>query len=136
LDDALWTAIVAFTREELGRPWFDKVQPLTLSTRVLDDLRIDGDDAIEFIDRLFAKFNVKGDFPYARYFDGEGTAGLSLLLIPFLVGTLFRFVFRLKHAPDPDEHPLTLGMLYEACRVGRWSTEAIEVSERSPGRDA
>lgn len=129
MDDALWTAIVSFTREELGRPWLGTEKPLTPSTRVFDDLRLDGDDAIEFIDRLFTKFNVVGDFPYARYFGGEGSAGAALLLLPWLVVSLFRFVFRSKPVPEPDNHPLTLGMLYEACRAGHWDTDTREAPE-------
>ncbi|WP_321796753.1 DUF1493 family protein [Caballeronia sp. J97] len=131
MDDALWTAIVGFTREEIGRPWLGKEPSLTPSTHVFEDLRIDGDDAIEFVDRFFEKFNVKGDFPYARYFGGEGTAGPALLFIPFLVFAPFRALFRLERASNanPEYRSLTLGMLYEAARIGHWDAKAIEAAQ-------
>lgn len=131
MDDALWTELVSFTREEIGRPWFGKEQQLTPATRLFDDLRIDGVDAIEFVDRLFEKFDIKGDFPYARYVGPENATNF-IFTVPFLSGMLFRTLFGRKPAPDlnPEYHPLTLGMLYEAARAGWWDTEAIEASQR------
>ncbi|WP_322092834.1 DUF1493 family protein [Paraburkholderia bannensis] len=130
MDDALWKALTDYTREEIGRPLFGKELTLEPTTEVIDDLRIDGDDAVEFIDKLFLKFDVKGDFPYARYFSGEGTALVPLMLVPALVGALFRAVTKRPRTPDPDDHPLTLGMLHEAMRKGRWDTDEVERSQQ------
>lgn len=54
-------------------------------------------------------------FPYDRYFGPEGQELLSALL------ALFSRRFR-----KPPRVPLTLGMLEEAMRLGRWEAEAIE----------
>jgi hypothetical protein len=133
-NDSQWDALVAFTREEIGLPWFGKEPALTRSTRVLDDLGIDGDDAFEFMENFFDRFEVANaeDFPMPRYFYDEGNAIAVLLAVPILVIMLVRFVFRLPPVkPNPDEPALTLGMLHEAIRVGRWDTEAIERSQES-----
>jgi hypothetical protein len=124
--DAQWDALVAFTCKEI--PWAGRREPLTPTTRILDDLRIDGDDALEFMEHFFETFDVTNakSFPMQRYFGGEGTAGAALLLFPALLGLLVRFALRRPKSPDPDEHSLTLGMLLQAIRDGRWDTEAVE----------
>ncbi|BCF89536.1 DUF1493 family protein [Paraburkholderia sp. PGU16] len=126
MDDPLWKELTAFTREEVGGTrLFGKEPTLTPSTRILDDLRIDGVDAIEFVDKLFEKFAVEGDFPYARYIGPESPANI-LCAIPALICGLFNR----NRPPHPDEHPLTLGMLYEAMRAGRWDTKEVEANQR------
>jgi hypothetical protein len=126
--DRQWEALIAFTRREI--PWAGKREPLAASTRILHDLRIDGDDAVEFMEKFFATFNVANveNFPVHRYFGPEGTAAVPLGIIPALVASLCRYVFRRPSATHTDDHPLTLGMLLEAMRVGRWNTEDIERS--------
>jgi len=130
-NDRRWEALVAFAREEI--PWAGKPGPLAASTRVLHDLRIDGDDAVEFIEKFFDTFNVANveNFPVHRYFGPEGTAAVPLLVIPALVSAVCRSVLGRRPAPDADSHPLTLGMLLEAMRAGRWDTEVIERSQSS-----
>lgn len=128
-NDRQWDALIAFTREEI--PWAGKREPLVASTRILHDLRIDGDDAVEFMEKFFDTFNVANveNFPVHRYFGPEGTAAVPLLVVPALIAALCRLVHGRPAPGDTDEHPLTLGMLLEAMRAGRWDTDAIERSQ-------
>ncbi|NIF76950.1 DUF1493 family protein [Paraburkholderia sp. Cy-641] len=132
-NDPQWEALVAFTREEI--PWAGKTEPLTPSTSISDDLRIDGDDAFEFIDQFFERFDVAGgeNFPVLRYFGPEGNTLFALLIVPVLVVAFVRFVLRLKPVNLlPRKPTLTLGMLLDAIRVGRWDTKAIERAHKPP----
>jgi hypothetical protein len=65
------------------------------------------------------EFNIEAPqgFPYDRYFGPE-----SLDVIRSILG-IFSKRFR-----DPELVPLTLGMLAEAMRLGRWNTEEIEAT--------
>jgi hypothetical protein len=86
-----------------------------------EDLRITGLDAVEFIDKWAETFGVEAQgFPYDRYFGPD-----SLDVIRSILG-VFSKRFR-----DPELVPLTLGMLAEAMRRGRWDTAAIEASVRA-----
>ncbi|MBN3806270.1 DUF1493 family protein [Paraburkholderia sp. Ac-20336] len=128
-NDPQWDALLAFTREEVGAPWWGKAITLTLSTSINDDLGIDRDDAVEFMQKFFDRFNVAGmeNFPLHRYFGPEGNALLALLLVPMLVVAFVSFVLRRKPGNLlPRKPTLTLGMLLDAIRVGRWDTKAIE----------
>ncbi|MCC8394729.1 DUF1493 family protein [Paraburkholderia sp. MMS20-SJTR3] len=132
MDDSLWNELRDFTREEIGRPLFGKDPELTPSTRVNYDLGIDGDDAIEFIEKLFDRFNVANveTFPVNRYFSGEGIDSLALLrAIPALF-RLMRTGTRLQ-----TKRSLSLGMLLDAMRAHRWDTEAIERRHAMESRD-
>jgi hypothetical protein len=123
LDDPLWNQLRDFTRDEIGRPRFGKEPELTPSTRVNYDLGIDGDDAIEFIEKLFARFNVANleNFPLNRYFSGEGMNGLALFdAIPAFFH-LIRTGRRLE-----TKHSLSLGMLLDAIRAGRCDSHPVE----------
>lgn len=118
MDDATWTALEAFAREELGKPLFGKPLLLTPASRLEQDLGLTGVDAVEFIDRWAAAFNVAAQgFPYNRYFGGD-----SLDLGRTLLGLLSK-----KHR-SPELRPLTLGMLANAMRRGRWDTAEIEAA--------
>jgi hypothetical protein len=57
------------------------------------------------------------DFPFRRYFGPEGQALLSSFLGLFS-----------KRSRQPARVPLTLGMLAEAMRRGRWNTADIEAA--------
>lgn len=127
MDDPLWKALTDFTREEVGRPLFGKEPTLVPSTRVNYDLGIDGDDATEFLEKLFDTFNIASveSFPLNRYFSGEGIDPPALLgAIP----ALFQLIRTGKRFESKQS--LTLGMLLEAARAGRWDSEAIEASQR------
>ncbi|KVW21052.1 MULTISPECIES: DUF1493 family protein [Burkholderia cepacia complex] len=114
--DATWDQLEAFAREELGKPIFGGPLKLTPDSRIEEDLRLTGLDAVEFIDKWAETFGVEAQgFPYNRYFGPE-----SLDVIKSVLG-----LFSKKHR-DPELVPLTLGMLAEAMRRGRWNTAEIE----------
>lgn len=114
--DDIWDRLEAFTREELGRPLFGGRLNIQPSSRLEHDLGLTGLDAVEFIDKWAKTFNVDAvGFPYRRYFSPEGQELLSSFL------GLFSKRFR-----PPPLVPLTMAMLEEAIRRGRWDTAAIE----------
>lgn len=121
MKDATWERMEEFAREELGRPLFGGRLSLQPTSRLEEDLGLTGLDAVEFIDMWAKTFNVQAqEFPYRRYFSPEGQQLLSSLL------GLFSKRFRW-----PALVPLTLGMLAEAARRGRWDTAEIEASATS-----
>ncbi|KWN97249.1 MULTISPECIES: DUF1493 family protein [Burkholderiaceae] len=114
--DATWDQLETFAREELGKPIFGGPLKLTPDSRIEEDLRLTGLDAVEFIDKWAETFGIEAQgFPYNRYFGPE-----SLDVIKSVLG-----LFSKKHR-DPELVPLTLGMLAEAMRRGRWNTAEIE----------
>jgi acyl carrier protein len=119
MDDAVWNKLEAFAREQLGRPLLGGRLKLAPDSRLEEDLRLTGLDAVEFIDKWAEEFNIEAPqgFPYDRYFGPE-----SLDVIRSILG-IFSKRFR-----DPELVPLTLGMLAEAMRLGRWNTEEIEAT--------
>ncbi|TGN97009.1 MULTISPECIES: DUF1493 family protein [unclassified Burkholderia] len=113
---ARWEKLAAFAREELGRPLFGGQLRIEPSSRLEEDLRVTGIDAIEFIDKWAETFGVNAaEFPYDRYFGPEGQEMV----------TTFLALFSERYRKRPRV-PLTLGMLEEAMRIGRWDTDAIE----------
>ncbi|MCR1767872.1 DUF1493 family protein [Burkholderia glumae] len=120
--DDIWQRLEEFTREELGRPLLGGSLNIKPESRLEQDLGLTGLDAVEFIDEWAERFNVDAkDFPYRRYFGPEGQELLSSI-----IGLFSRARRR------PERVPLTMGMLAEATRRGRWSTEEIEAAA---GRD-
>ncbi|MGN6087366.1 DUF1493 family protein [Trinickia sp.] len=116
MKDETWDRLEAFARKELGRPLFGGQLNIQPASRLEDDLGLTGLDAVEFIDKWADTFHVQaGEFPYRRYFSPEGQQLLSSFL------GLFSKRFR-----RPTLVPLTLGMLAEAMRRGRWDTAEAE----------
>ncbi|KVC61831.1 acyl carrier protein [Burkholderia ubonensis] len=116
MTDAIWDQLEAFAREELGKPIFGGPLKLTPDSRLEEDLHLTGLDAVEFVDKWAEKFGVEAQgFPYSRYFGPDGLDVIKLVL----------GLFSKKHR-DADLVPLTLGMLAEAMRRGRWDTTDIE----------
>ncbi|PTB20451.1 acyl carrier protein [Trinickia symbiotica] len=116
MTDSTWNQLEAFARKELGRPLFGGQLKLTPDSRLEEDLRLTGVDAVEFIDKWAETFGIEAQgFPYNRYFGPD-----SLDVIKSVLG-LFSKRFR-----DPPLVSLTLGMLAEAMRRGRWNTTEIE----------
>jgi hypothetical protein len=119
----IWHALDAFAREELGRPIFGKLQ-LSPDMRLEEDLGLTGVDAIAFIDKWVETFAISAEcFPYARYFGPE-----SFDLTRTMLGV---FSSRFRQAPQAT---LTLGMLAEAMRLGRWDTDTLEAAEHKSKR--
>lgn len=121
MNDATWERLEAFAREELGRPMFGGRLNLQPTSRLEEDLGLTGLDAVEFIDKWAETFNVQAqNFPYRRYFGPEGQQLLSSFLGLFM-----------KRFRPPTLLPLTLGMLAEAMRRGKWDTSEIEATAPS-----
>ncbi|AFQ47553.1 DUF1493 family protein [Burkholderia cepacia] len=98
---ARWETLAAFAREELGRPLFGGQLRIEPSSRLEEDLRVTGIDAIEFIDKWAETFGVNAaEFPYDRYFGPEGQE----------MATTFLALFSERDRKRPRV-PLTLGML-------------------------
>lgn len=75
------------------------------------DLQITGDDAVEFIDDIFIKFNIKCDrFDYGRYFDPEG---FGLINFSKVIGMITR-----KSKQPAIKQRLTLGDIEKAIDAG------------------
>lgn len=116
MKDETWQQLEAFARVELRRPLFGGQLNLQPSSRLEQDLGLTGHDATEFIDTWAQRFKVDVQgFSSGRYFGPEGFDVLSPLL------GLFSKRFR-----RPALVPLTLGMLAEAMRRGRWDAAGIE----------
>lgn len=114
--DTTWERLEAFAREQLGRPILGGPLKLGRDSRMEEDLRVTGIDAIEFIDKWAETFSVDVEsFPYKRYFGPD-----TLDVVRSVLG-LFSSRYR-----DPPLVPLTLGMLEEAMRLGRWDADVIE----------
>lgn len=106
-----------FIRKEAGIFPSKKINP---STTIEDDLGITGDDAVDFMEKFFDRFNVDYQgFDFQRYFNGEGFSPLKLLLLPLPS-------FRRKFQKEVAKVPLTLGMLAKAVELKRWDAEKIE----------
>lgn len=117
-DVPTWDQLEAFAREALGRPLFGGALTLTPDSQLEEDLRLTGVDAVEFIDGWAETFGVAAQgFPYNRYFDPDSWD---------VVGSVLG-VFSKRHRAPPRV-PLTLGMLAEAMRRGRWDTAEIEAA--------
>jgi hypothetical protein len=124
MTDDTWTRLETFARAELGRPLFGGRLELKPETRLEQDLGLTGTDAVEFIDNWAQTFKIEVEsFPYSRYFGPEGQELLSSLLGLFSKG-----------ARRPPRISLTLGMLANAMRAGRWHTETVETAARNEAR--
>lgn len=122
MKDDTWERLEAFARVELGRPILGGRLNLQPTSRLEEDLGLTGLDAVEFIDKWAETFSVPAQgFPYRRYFRPEGQELLSSFL------GLFSKRFR-----QPCRVPLTLGMLADAMRRGRWDTGEIEATAETP----
>lgn len=118
MQDNTWERLEAFAREELGRPLFGGALTLSPESRLEQDLGLTGLDAVEFIEKWATTFNVETrDFPHHRYFGPEGQELLSSVIGLFS-----------KRLRKPERLPLTLGMLAEATRLGKWDTDAVEAA--------
>ena len=87
-----------------------KTDSLTEHTRIVEDLKLDGDDGIEFIDSFHNEYPFESSgFNYANYF---GSEGLSLGILNWIRGR-----------KTPQRRPLTIGMLIDAAVNGKWTSQ-------------
>ena len=66
--------------------------PLSADTGLLDDLGMDGDDAVEFMEAFSKEFDVDmSEFEFNRHFGPEGFSPLALFYFLYcLLGRIFR----------------------------------------------
>ncbi|MFT8368561.1 MAG: DUF1493 family protein [Acetobacter papayae] len=103
----------------------EEIQP---STRIAEDLGIDGIDTLYFMDSYFETFPIDvGDFDLRRYSSDETQV---LLIIPMILFALFRFlIWQLlmgKPAIKLTTEPVTLAMLQQAIDDGVWNCARLE----------
>ena len=101
---------------------------IQLSTRIVEDLGVDGIDAHYFMEAYAETFSIKGgDFDPRRYFNDETEV---LLIIPTILFVFFRFlIWQLllgKPVPKLTTVPVTLAMLQQAIDDGVWNCARIE----------
>jgi Protein of unknown function (DUF1493) len=86
---------------------------LTSQTRLVEDLKLIGDDADEFMGDWAEEFSIEaGDFLLDSYFPAEGLNLIGAVLAPFRKKT--------------QAVTLTIGMLEKAVDLGVWDTKKIE----------
>lgn len=86
---------------------------LTRETQLERDLSLTGDDAVEFMESFFSKFNIEfSNFEFSKYFDDEG------LLINI---NWFKQLIWGTPLPKRSKHKLTLGDLEKAIIDKKWN---------------
>ena len=104
------------SKSKLEYIWLDGHQPtqeLRSKTKIENDLRITGDDATDFIEKVVDFFKVDyKKFEIGNYFGGEGFDPLGLSVI---IRKLLK-----KPAQKRSEHDLTLGDLEKWVERGYW----------------
>lgn len=95
-------------------------QVLTQETRLYEDLKIDGDDAVDFFIAFEKEFNVDvSNFQLSKYFNGEG-------FDPVGFGKIFRLIIGKKEiSPSDKKISINLGHLERAIKAGRLDEEII-----------
>jgi acyl carrier protein len=95
-------------------------QILTRETRLHDDLKIDGDDAVDFFIAFEKEFNVDiSNFKLREYFNGEG-------FDPIGISKLFRLIFGRKDSPVSGiKTSINHGHLIKAIKAGKLDEEII-----------
>ena len=86
--------------------------PLSADTRLLDDLGMDADDAVEFMEAFSEEFNVDmSEFEFKRHFGPEGFAPPDLFYI------LYCWLGRIFKKDLSGLIPITLKDLYQLLRL-------------------
>ena len=97
------------------------MEKLKGETRLLHDLGIDGDDAVELLERYGKEFGVDlATFKFDEYFGTEGCNPFC----PFVV--LFSVLFRRKKFRDFKAKPLTINDLVRAAESRQRQLAEIE----------
>ncbi|WP_338332838.1 DUF1493 family protein [Acetobacter sp. LMG 32666] len=100
---------------------------IQLSTRIVEDLGVDGIEAHYFMVSYFDTFPInEGDFDFRRYFNDETPV---LLIIPAILFLFFRFLIWQLFLGKPVSLitlPVTLAMLQQAIDDGIWNCARIE----------
>jgi acyl carrier protein len=93
--------------------WPPRKGPLSADTKLLQDLGMDGTDAVEFMEAFSEEFNVDmSEFEFDRHFGPEGGFG-PVRLVYYLYCRLFGREFS-------GLIPITLRDLVSAAKVKKW----------------
>lgn len=111
--------LLSFIKGHLGKTWWARGE-LTRASRLYEDLRIDGDDAIDFFIAFEKKFGVDlSNFKLGMYFNGEG-------FDPIGISKIVRILFGQKELSSSRNNvSITLGHLEKAIKAGRLDDEII-----------
>lgn len=102
-ENLIWKRILEFVISERWEYSF----PLTVESRLVEDLQIYGDDAEEFMEKFFQEFQVEGEnFDYHKYFPDED---------------IISYLWNYKILKRSLKIPLTLGDLYSSVRAGKFA---------------
>ena len=84
---------------------------ISRNTRLHQDIRIDGDDAEEFLCKYSGLFAIDmNDFEFYRYFNSEGFNLISILTSIFGFGNKRKL------------EPITVGMLEQSALLHKWNS--------------
>ena len=109
MDSELLEEVKAFVAEF----WLEPKGRLSAETSVNDDLGMDGDDGIEFMQAFSVRFGVDlSAFPHDKYFGPEAPANP--------ISVVEGIIRRVKRGRWSDLSPLTVGALAEAAENRRW----------------
>jgi acyl carrier protein len=107
-DDHTMHLLMQLLHEELGLP---ERKTISLTTSINFDLGCDGADARHLMEALEEQFGIDFvDYDAYRYFQPEG----------------FDVFLKRRAKGRGDKAPLTIGMLYQAVKLQRWDTKALE----------
>jgi hypothetical protein len=109
-----WERLEAWVRQEHGT---NPKKPITRDTQLDEDLHVNGDDAVDFMEHFFEEFSIDfGDYNFDHYFVPEGFSPLEIFLL----------LISKKKRASYDRPPITLGMLYQAALDGRWDCARLD----------
>lgn len=111
--------LIDFLNRQIGKSWWLK-EDISATTRLNEDLKIDGDDAVDFFTAFEKEFNVDvSNFKLGKYFNGEG-------FDPIGISKLFRWIKGQKEIRSSDKKTsINLGHLEKAIKAGRLDEEII-----------
>ena len=136
--------IIEFTAEERGM----KREDIELSSGLSDDLGMDGDDAVDFLEKFGKKFSVDLELLWKHWprhfgpeFSGPSLGAIMLIVACVVLGDLLHRAFhripawawmialivaevwtynRFFADRNPDVIPVTVGDLMDAAKAGKW----------------
>ncbi len=104
MEDSLKAKIISFVAEERA----ESAERVSLTTRLFEDLGLDGDDAVEFFEKYQGEFDVDlSSMEWDRHFGPEGCNPFALLFVVLGMGS-------------KNQRPVTVQHLVDFARAGRW----------------
>jgi len=129
VNPSTWDRLLAIAREHttysIRSP---RRVELSVHTRVAEDLGLQGELALDFLDAIEKEFpgfefvGEQGDFDFGKYF-------LSQISQTFGASWLYLFNRNAKESDKAKKLPLTLGMLEDALSLGYWETARYAPAE-------